>query len=112
MGQTASGGKSTLTLTLFLARLYGVTVGRLNEAVRRNRDRFPPDFMFPLTKDELESLRAKGPPPYAFTEHGVAMLSSVLRGKRAIHVNIEIMRAFVRLRRRGRIGIHPGRVAE
>lgn len=127
--------------------------------------------MLQLTKDELESLRAKGPPnlksqfaisssgwggrrtpPYAFTEHGVAMLSSVLRSKRAIHVNIEIMRAFVRLRqilashtdlarkldalerkydaqfkavfdairelmtpavpKRGRIGFHPGRVAE
>ena len=93
-----------------------VTVGRLNEAVRRNRGRFPIDFMFQLTKDEFESLRAKRisnlksqfaisssgwggrrTPPHAFTEQGVAMLSTVLRSNRAIQVNIEIMRAFVRL---------------
>ena len=91
-----------------LAELYGVTTGNLNKAVRRNLDRFPPDFMFQLKKEEYESLRfqfgilKKGQHskylPYAFTEQGVAMLSSVLRSKRAVRVNIEIMRAFVRLR--------------
>jgi hypothetical protein len=91
-----------------LAELYGVTTGNLNKAVRRNLDRFPPDFMIQLKKEEYESLRfqfgilKKGRHskylPYAFTEQGVAMLSSVLRSKRAVHVNIEIMRAFVRLR--------------
>ena len=92
-----------------LAELYGVSVGRLNEAVKRNRNRFPDDFMFQLTKHEFEDLKSqfaisssgwggRRHPPYAFTEQGVAMLSSVLRSKRAIRVNIEIMRAFVRLR--------------
>ena len=91
-----------------LAQLYGVTTGNLNKAVKRNLDRFPNDFMFPLTKEEYESLRfqfgifKKGQHskylPYAFTEQGVAMLSSVLRSKRAVQVNIEIVRAFVRLR--------------
>ena len=91
-----------------LAELYGVTTGNLNKAVRRNLDRFPPDFMFQLKKEEYESIRfqfgilKKGQHskylPRAFTEQGVAMLSSVLRSKRAVHVNIEIMRAFVRLR--------------
>ncbi len=92
-----------------LAELYGVSVGRLNEAVKRNRNRFPDDFMFQLTKKEFEDLKSqvaisssgwggRRHPPYAFTEQGVAMLSSVLRSKRAIRVNIEIMRAFVRLR--------------
>ena len=91
-----------------LAQLYGVTTGNLNKAVKRNLDRFPNDFMFPLTKEEYESLRfqfgifKKGQHskylPYAFTEQGVAMLSSVLRSKQAVQVNIEIMRAFVRLR--------------
>jgi len=100
-----------------LAVLYGVSVGRLNEAVKRNRDRFPVDFMFQLTSEEFVSLRSqvvslnlksqiaisssdwggRRHPPFAFTEHGVAMLSSVLRSKRAVRVNIEIMRAFVRL---------------
>jgi hypothetical protein len=102
-----------------LAWLYGVSVGRLNEAVRRNISRFPADFMFQLTKDEFEELKnprgrvnlksqiaisssgwgGRRHPPYAFTEQGVAMLSTVLRSDRAIRVNIEIMRAFVRLRR-------------
>ena len=101
-----------------IASLYGVTVGQLNQAVKRNRDRFPPDFMFQLTKEELKNLRAQGAAnlksqsvisssgwggrrirPHAFTEQGVAMLSSVLRSGRAIRVNIEVMRAFVRLRR-------------
>lgn len=101
-----------------LAILYGVGVGRLNESVKRNRDRFPADFMFQLTREEFESLRSqfvtsnlksqiaisssdwggRRHPPYVFTEQGVAMLSSVLRSKRAVRVNIEIMRAFVRLR--------------
>jgi hypothetical protein len=92
-----------------LAQLYGVTVGRLNEAVKRNEDRFPSDFMFQLTKQEFEHLKSqiaissskwggRRHAPYAFTEQGVAMLSSVLRSKRAIQVNIAIMRAFVQLR--------------
>jgi len=84
-------------------------VKRLNEQVRRNRERFPIDFMFELTADETRSLRShiatlkrgrhRKYLPYAFTEQGVAMLSSVLRSARAVSMNIEIMRAFVRLRR-------------
>jgi hypothetical protein len=91
-----------------LAQLYDVTTGNLNKSVKRNIDRFPSDFMFQLTPEEYKSLRFqfgilnKGQHskylPYAFTEQGVAMLSSVLRSKRAVQVNIEIMRAFVRLR--------------
>ncbi len=91
-----------------LAQLYGVTTGNLNKAVKRNIDRFPNDFMFQLTAEENRSLRfhfgilEKGQHskylPYAFTEQGVAMLSSVLRSKRAVQVNIEIMRTFIRLR--------------
>lgn len=92
-----------------LAKLYGVTTGRLNEQVRRNRDRFPGDFMFELTADEATALRSQSATskkgrggrryrPLAFTEQGVAMLSSVLRGIRAVQVNIAIMRAFVSLR--------------
>src|SRR5262245_49621724 len=91
-----------------LAELYGVTTGNLNLAVRRNPKRFPQDFMFQLSRPETQSLllqnaRAKGrggrrTPPYAFTEQGVAMLSSVLNSERAIEVNIAVMRAFVRLR--------------
>ena len=91
-----------------LAELYGVTTGNLNLAVRRNRRRFPQDFMFQLSSEEARSLllqnaRAKGrggrrTPPYAFTEQGVSMLASVLNSERAIDVNIAIMRAFVRLR--------------
>ncbi len=92
-----------------LAALYGVKTKVLNQAVRRNKERFPKDFMFRLTEEELEILRSQSVtsrswggrryPPLAFTEQGVAMLSSVLRSTRAIHVNIAIMRAFVRLRR-------------
>ena len=92
-----------------LAELYGVTTGNLNKAVKRNINRFPGDFMFQLTAEEYKSLRfhfgilEKGRHskylPYVFTEQGVAMLSSVLKSKRAVQVNIEIMRAFVRLRR-------------
>lgn len=94
-----------------LAELYGVTIKVLNQAIKRNRDRFPPDFMIQLTAGEHELLRSqfvtlkKGGRgthrkylPYAFTEQGVAMISSVLRSQRAVRVNIEIMRAFVRLR--------------
>jgi hypothetical protein len=92
-----------------LAALYGVETKQLIQAVRRNIFRFPSDFMFQLNKEEFENLRShfgtsshwggRRYPPYAFTEQGVAMLSSVLRSKRAIQANIEIMRAFVRLRR-------------
>ncbi len=93
-----------------LANLYGVETKVLNQAVRRNLARFPADFMFRLTKAELEKWRSQfvtskpgakmglRRPPYAFTEQGVAMLSSVLHSDRAVAVNIEIMRAFVRLR--------------
>lgn len=93
-----------------LAELYGVPIKRLNEQVRRNRKRFPSDFMFQLTREEYEGLRSRFATlnlgrgkhrkylPYAFSEQGVAMLSSVLNSHRAIEVNIEIMRAFVRLR--------------
>jgi len=91
-----------------LAELYGVTTGNLNKAVNRNLDRFPNDFMFLLTVEEFENLKfhfgtsswgGTRKLPRAFTEQGVAMLSSVLRSKRAVQVNIEIMRAFVRLRK-------------
>ena len=92
-----------------LAGLYGVQTKALTRAVRRNLDRFPDDFMFQLDAEEFANLRRQAGtssqwggrryPPYAFTEQGVAMLSSVLRSKRAVLVNIEIMRAFVRLRR-------------
>jgi hypothetical protein len=93
-----------------LAALYSVSTKRLNEQVRRNLARFPDDFMFQLTADEWEALRSQFATlktgrgqhrkylPYAFTEQGVAMLSSVLNSERAIEVNIAIMRAFVRLR--------------
>jgi hypothetical protein len=92
-----------------LAALYQVDVRALNQAVKRNRSRFPVDFMFRLTDREATTLRSqtvtakmgrggRRSAPYAFTEQGVAMLSSVLRSARAVHVNIAIMRAFVRLR--------------
>src|SRR5439155_1156178 len=92
-----------------LAALYGVTTGNLNKAVKRNLERFPEDFMFQLTPDEqgdlifqsgISSQRHGGrrKPVSGFTEQGVAMLSSVLRSKRAIQANVAIMRAFVRLR--------------
>ena len=119
-----------------IAELYGVPVGRLNEAVKRNIERFPADFMFQLTQEEMENLRSQSVIsnsssvslrsqfatlnagleslgsqsvtskrglhrkylPYAFTEQGVAMLSSVLRSQRAVEVNIAIMRTFVQLR--------------
>jgi hypothetical protein len=93
-----------------LASLYGVETRVLVQAVRRNLERFPEDFMFQLSKEEVDFLRShivtlkrgRGQHskylPYAFTEQGVAMLSSVLRSQCAIQVNIEIMRAFIRLR--------------
>ena len=94
-------------LDLDLAELYGVETKQLKRAVRRNIDRFPPDFMFELTKEEYDFLRyqfgtlKRGEHskylPMAFTEQGVAMLSSVLKSKSAIEVNIAIMRAFVEL---------------
>lgn len=92
-----------------LAELYGVETKNLVKAVQRNIDRFPVDFMFQLTNQEFKDLRfqfgtssswgGRRTPPYAFSEQGVAMLSSVLHSPRAVQVNIEIMRAFVRLRR-------------
>lgn len=91
-----------------LAELYGVETRALKQAVKRNAERFPPDFMFELTDEEVDDLRSQnvissshGGSRYgnlAFTEQGVAMLSSVLRSQRAVQVNIAIMRAFVRLR--------------
>jgi hypothetical protein len=99
-----------------LARLYGVAARALNQAVKRNLDRFPEDFMFQLTKPETEQLEGWKPSrsqivilkksrgsnikyqPYAFTEHGILMLSSVLKSQHAVQVNIQIMRTFVRLR--------------
>ena len=92
-----------------LAALYGVKTEVLNQAVKRNRERFPEDFMFPLVSEEAKSLRSqivisnKGRGgrrylPCVFTEQGVAMLSGVLKSKRAVIVNIAIMRAFVKLR--------------
>jgi hypothetical protein len=94
-------------LSQHLAELYGVSVKALNQAVRRNRERFPDDFAFTISSEELDILKSQivtsswgGPRtlPYAFTEQGVAMLSSVLRSQRAIQVNVAIMRAFVQLR--------------
>lgn len=92
-----------------LADLYGVPTGRLNEQVRRNLARFPSDFMFRLTAGEAANLKSqfaissfghggRRSRPLAFTEQGVAMLSSVLRSERAVQVNVAIMRAFVQLR--------------
>lgn len=92
-----------------LAILYKVPTGRLNEQVKRNIDRFPEDFMFQLNKEEFENWRSQiamsnsekmgiRRKPYAFTEQGVAMLSSVLNSKVAIQVNIQIMRTFTRLK--------------
>lgn len=123
---TGSGGQVSLEERIYLVRgrqvlldadlaeLYEVPVKQLNQQVRRNRERFPPDFLLELTWDEVDALRSqivtldesergrgrhRKYPPFAFTEQGVAMLSSVLRSPRAVRVNIEIMRTFVRLRR-------------
>jgi hypothetical protein len=93
-----------------LAVLYGVSTKAFNQAVKRHKERFPSDFMFQLTMEETQVLRSRSQSvtlkrgqnikyrPYAFTEHGILMLSSVLSSERAINVNIEIMRTFVRLR--------------
>ncbi len=99
-------------LSEHLAELYAVSVKVLNQAVKRNINRFPADFMFELTRDEAEAIvRSRSQfvtlkrgqnikyLPYAFTEQGIAMLSSVLRSPRAVEVNIAIMRTFVQLRR-------------
>ena len=99
-------------LSEHLAKLYGVSVGALNQAVKRNIERFPDDFMFQLTRNEVQAVNASRSQnvilkrgrnvkylPYAFTEQGIAMLSSVLRSPRAVEVNIAIMRTFVQLRR-------------
>ena len=104
--------KEKVILDEDLAFLYGVSTKVLIQAVKRNIERFPSDFMFQLGKEEFPSLRSqivtskprsgrggRRYPPYAFTQEGVAMLSSVLNSPRAIKVNIEIMRAFVRLRK-------------
>ena len=94
-------------LDMDLAEMYGVETKQLKRAVRRNIKRFPPDFMFELSQDELENLRSQFGtsswgglryPPMAFTEQGIAMLSSVLNSERAIMVNISIIRIFVKMR--------------
>jgi hypothetical protein len=96
-------------LSPHLAELYGVETRTFNQAVKRNSERFPEDFMFQLTADEAEWLVSQnviphrkhfgGTLPYAFTEQGVAMLSSVLNSKRAVEVNIMVVRTFVKLRK-------------
>ena len=91
-----------------LGMLYGVTTKALNQAVKRNKDRFPPDFMFQISSEEkqkvvtscdhLSRLRFSPVLPYAFTEHGVLMLANVLNSERAVQVSVQIVRTFVRLR--------------
>jgi hypothetical protein len=90
-----------------LAELYGVPVKRLNEQVKRNVERFPPDFMFRLNDEEQKSLQSQGPKPgrggrryapYAFTEHGAIMAATVLNSERAVEMSVFVVRAFVRLR--------------
>ena len=91
-----------------LAELYGVETKRLNEAVKRNKKRFPVDFMFQLTDEEqnelvancdhLSKLKYSTTNAYAFTEHGVTMLASILNSERAIEINVQIVRAFIKLR--------------
>jgi hypothetical protein len=103
-----------------LAQLYGVPTSALNQAVRRNADRFPEDFAYQLTRQEVTNLMSQivissaghgghRKLPWAFTEHGVAMLSSVLKSPTAVRVNIEIIRIFVRLRR---LMATPGELVE
>ncbi|MEW6482501.1 MAG: ORF6N domain-containing protein [bacterium] len=97
-----------LTIDKDLAELYGVKTSALKRQVKRNIERFPEDFMFQMTREEYRALRShfgtlkRGEHskylPYAFTKHGILMLSSVLNSKRAIQVNIQIMRVFTRLR--------------
>lgn len=109
-----------IMLDFDLARLYGVPTSALNQAVRRNADRFPEDFAYQLTQQEFTNLISQSvissgkygghrKLPWAFTEHGVAMLSSVLRSPTAVQVNIEIVRIFVRLRR---LMATPGELVE
>jgi len=95
-------------LDFHLAELYDVDTRSLKQAVRRNIDRFPEDFVFELSPNEIESIRSQNVifasksvtyAPFVFTEQGVAMLSSVLKSKKAIKVNVEIMRAFVLIRK-------------
>jgi hypothetical protein len=92
-----------------LAMLYGIEAKRLNEAVKRNLNRFPEDFMFQITPNEFACLRSQFATsnttrggrrymPYVFTEHGILMLSSVLNSEQAVHVNVQIMRTFVKMR--------------
>jgi hypothetical protein len=101
--------KQKVMLDFHLAELYGVATMRLNEQVKRNKDRFPADFMFQLSQEEYKNLISqfaisssgyggRRQLPYVFTEHGVAMLSSVLRSSRAVQMNIFIIRAFVKIR--------------
>ena len=99
--------ENSVMLDTDLAELYGVSTKMLIQSVKRNAQRFPDDFMYQLTNKEVTILRSqivtsswggRRYSPYAFTEQGVAMLSSVLHSERAIHVNIQIMRTFVRLR--------------
>ncbi|MDX8391695.1 MAG: ORF6N domain-containing protein, partial [Mariprofundaceae bacterium] len=99
--------KQKVMLSMDLAKLYGVEHRVLMQAVKRNLDRFPSDFMFQLSPPEFANLKSQivtsswggiRKAPYAFTEQGVAMLSSVLRSKQAVQVNIGIMRTFVELR--------------
>lgn len=94
-------------LDRYLAELYNVPTGRLNEQVKRNFKRFPDDFMFQLTNEEFENLISQNATsswgetrklPYAFTEQGVAMLSSVLNSERAVQVNIQIIRVYTKMR--------------
>jgi hypothetical protein len=108
LGRILSLRRHRVMLSNDLAILYEVEPRVLIQAVKRNLVRFPEDFMFQISREEWADLKSQNvisswggarTPPYAFTEQGVAMLSSVLRSDRAIQVNIEIMRAFVRLRR-------------
>lgn len=103
---TARGQK--VILDSDLAKLYGVPTKRFNEAVKRNADRFPEDFMFQLTKDEFDALRSQNATsntrggrryaPFVFTEHGALMAANVLNSPRAVHTSIAVVRAFLRLR--------------
>lgn len=101
--------RNRVILDADLAELYGVPVKRLNEQVKRNRDRFPGDFMFQLSAKEYELLRSQSAtskvghggrrfPPYAFTEHGAIMVATVLNSERAIEMSLFVVRAFVRMR--------------
>ena len=99
--------KQKVMLDSDLAALYGVETKRINEQVKRNENRFPEDFMFQLSDEEFSNLKSQNATsswggsrklPYAFTEHGVLMLSSVLSSPRAVAVNIQLMRIFTRLR--------------